>query len=105
MGQTNEHFSFQNVYRKNAARAAPIPANAGAMTICAPPVASEGLAVVCEDAELEADLVGAPVTLGDWERVNVDPVAEALLGVGVAAAEALGSKSPPAVMTTAKLLK
>jgi len=61
--------------------------------------------VVCEGEELAAPLEADPVGEGDCEDLDPEAVAEALLAEGVAAAEALGSRSSPAVTMTGKVPK
>jgi hypothetical protein len=104
-------------YKKKAATAAPMPANAGTCIIWAAPVASSRLLEVGEadapvaDSESEPveDSESEPVAAADREALEVtvdrEAVTEALLIDTVAAAVALGSESPPSVMRTGNMLK
>lgn len=102
---------FPNSYKKNAAAAAPRPANAGAMVIIGAPAVEastaepDDAALVFEGPVPAADPEPDPEEETDAEAAELEPVTEALPAEGVAAAEALGSKSSPAVITRGKLPK
>lgn len=103
-------FACKDIYKKKAA-AAPRPAKAGTTVINgAAPVAVGAGEDVLDAAEAadcsEPEVVGLPdldaEDAGDAEE-DTEPVTEALLADGVAAAEALGSKSSPAVTTNSAM--
>lgn len=100
--------SSWEIYKKKAA-AAPRPARAGTMVIMgAAPVASSGDPEVWDAPELAASVpeeVGESVSEAGSESSLSEAVTVALLADAVAAAEASGSESPPAVMTISAMLK